>query len=383
MNAVLASAPPPLAFSAFAQAITEAGAVWQKRKVELQHLVDTKPLLLFGFGGKGQMLAHQIQQITGKKITVFDTSTVKREVAHQQGFETLNQFQPGDGARWATILGACQAQFEQKATVQQNFIFYQEAANLLNAPHLAHLAKDFESYIQDHLEALYETYLALHLASRDRFVQVLRFRVSSDPTHLRAVRQPTSAMWLDIPSEFRKRDYQSFLDVGAFDGDTLRLFHQRFGCKRGIAVEANPTLFDSIRKVANLYIRGIDIMPKAAWSSVTRLRFDEVRFGMIQVTESTHGQLEAAPIDTHVKEAVDCLKMDIEGAESPALVGCKEVLRNFQPDLAIAAYHRPEDFVDLYEQIVAMGYGLGDFNWHFGHYSDCLDDSIFYVTRNH
>jgi hypothetical protein len=37
--------------------------------------------------------------------------------------------------------------------------------------------------------------------------------------------------------------------VCAFDGDTLRLFNQRFGCERGIAVEAYTSLFDSIREV--------------------------------------------------------------------------------------------------------------------------------------
>jgi len=383
MNSTLTQASPRLSFSAFCKTVADAGAAWQRRKEELKNLIDTKPLLLFGFGGKGQMLAHQIRQITGKEVTVFDGSANKRESARQQGFRTIDQFSVGDGARWATILGACQAQFEQKATVQQNFIFYQEAANLLSAPHLAHLAKDFEAFIPSHLESLYQTYLALHSASQERFVQVLCFRVSSDPTCLQAVRQPTEEMWLDIPAKFKKRNYKSFLDVGAFDGDTLRFFNQRFGCERGIAVEANPSLFDSIRKVASLYPCGIEIMPKAAWSTSTRLRFDEVRLGMIQVTESLDGQLDAAPIDTHVKESVDFLKMDIEGAESPALTGCKVLLETSRPDLAIAAYHRPEDFVDLYTQIVGEGYGNGDFTWHLGHYSDCLDDSIFYVIRNH
>jgi hypothetical protein len=124
-------------------------------------------------------------------------------------------------------------------------------------------------------------------------------------------------------------------------------------------------------------------MPTAAWSSSTTLRIDEVRYGMIQLTESVDGQLEVAPIDSYVNEPMDVLKMDFEGAESPALVGCKAVLKRSMPDLMIAAHHRPEDFVDLYSQIVGEGYGDGDFTWHLGHYSDCLDDSIFYVIRNH
>ncbi len=104
---------------------------------------------------------------------------------------------------------------------------------------------------------------------------------------------------------------------------------------------------------------------------------------MIQVTEDAAGELDAAPIDAHVSEHVDFIKMDIEGAESPALAGCSKLLRRSRPDLAIAAYHRPDDFVSLYSLITNEGYSGEDFSWNIGHYSDCLDDSIFYVTRKY
>lgn len=383
MRSVPTNPSPQISFSAFRQSVTVAGIAWRARKDQLLTLIDNKPLLLFGFGGKGQMLAHQIQRLTGRKITVFDSSPSKRGDARKQGFEVIESFNLDDSVTWATILGACQAQFEQKATVKQNFIFYQEAANLFGAPHLANLAGEFESFISDHLEDLFKIYSTLHPFSRQRFLDVLRFRVSNDPTHLRASRQPVAEMWLDIPEMFKSRVYLSFLDVGAFDGDTLRVFNERFGCERGIAVEANPSLFDLIGKVGKLYSRGIEIMPKAAWSGVSRLRFEEVRAGMIQVVESSDGELEAAPIDSYVLESIDILKMDIEGAEANALIGCRALLNTYRPDLAIAAYHRPGDFVHLFDQLVDEGYGNRDFTWNFGHYSDCLDDSIFYVTRNH
>ena len=383
MISVATNLPPNISFADFCESIADAGVAWRTRKDELLTLIDKKPLLVFGFGGKGKMLAQQIQHLTGRKITVFDNSLGKRDAARKQGFEVVDSFNPEDGKNWASILGACQAQFEQKATVKRNFIFYQEAANLFGAPHLANLAREFESFIPDHLEDLFKIYSILHPFSRQWFLDVLRFRVSSNPTYLRDSRQPVAEMWLDIPEKFKTRDYLTFLDVGAFDGDTLRVFNERFGCERGLAVEANPSLFDSIRRVANLYRRGIEIVPKAAWSRSTRLRFDEVRSGMIQVTESLEGPLEAAPIDRCVQEQVDVLKMDIEGAESPALIGCKVLLKKFRPDLAIAAYHRPEDFVHLFEQLLDEGYSSADFTWNFGHYSDVLDDSIFYLTRNH
>ena len=119
----------------------------------------------------------------------------------------------------------------------------------------------------------------------------------------------------------------------------------------------------------------------AAWSKKTRLNFEEVRFGMIKVTEDEQGPLQAAPIDEFVSERIDVLKMDIEGAESKALEGSTKLLKFWKPDLALAAYHRPDDFINLYAQLGSVGYQEGNYEWHFAHYSDCLDDSILYVIR--
>jgi hypothetical protein len=39
--------------------------------------------------------------------------------------------------------------------------------------------------------------------------------------------------------------------------------------------------------------------------------------------------------------------MDIEGAETQALLGASEVIRNVRPNLAISVYHRPRDIIDI------------------------------------
>lgn len=383
MNAAIPVSNVVLDFDSFCHTLADSQRIWERRKSELLQLIEAKPLLLFGFGGKGAMLAHQIRQSGSRELAVFDSSATRRVAAARQGFRVMDRLDAALDAGWAPILGACQAQIEQREAVGPDFLYYQEAANLLGAPHLAHLARDFETYTATNQQDLYRVYRALHPMSRQRFLQVLCFRISSDPGCLQGVRQANAEMWLDLPALYKRRAYRTFLDVGAFDGDTLRAFHERFDCERGIAVEANPDLFEAIRQVGTLYSRGIDIMPVAAWSSATRLRFDEVRFGMIQVSESQDGPLQAAPMDAHVQEPVDCLKMDIEGAESEALEGSRRLLQQFQPDLGVAAYHRPQDLVALFDQISRLGYDGEGFEWHFGHYSDCLDDSIFYVLRGH
>jgi hypothetical protein len=72
--------------------------------------------------------------------------------------------------------------------------------------------------------------------------------------------------------------------------------------------------------------------------------------------------------------------MDIEGAELPALDGCLRTLRS-GPDLAIAAYHRPDDLVQIPAVLAKGGYTKDAFDLHVAHYSDCFDDTILYCVR--
>lgn len=372
---------PALSRETFVETLRNAEVRWKPRKVALDAMVSQLPLLLFGFGGKGQMLAHHIQKHTQKELIVFDTSPQKRALAQSQGFEVVDALTTDLLSQSAIILGACQAQHSQKQSVGKNYIYYQEAACLLGAPHLENLALDFQDYVLAHVHELFDVAQGLTPESQENMLAVLAFRLSLDPSDLKSTRKPDRAMWLDLTAQYRQRPYETFLDVGAFDGDTLRMFRDTFNCQRGVAVEANATLFDDIRRAGEKYPKGVDILPMAAWSKRTHLNFEEVRFGMIKVTEHEQGALQAAPIDDSVSERIDVMKMDIEGAEAKALEGCSGLLTAWKPDLAIAAYHRPEDFVALYAQLGRYGYQDGDFVWHFAHYSDCLDDSIFYVTR--
>lgn len=376
---------PPFTLSraAFLEKLHHADARWKQRKIALDLMVSQLPLLLFGFGDKGQMLAHHIQKHTQKELVVFDTSPQKRALAQSHGFKVVDALTADVLSQSAVILGACQAQQAQMQNVGKNYIYYLEAACLLGAPHLENLALDFQDYVLAHASELFDVAKGLSPESQENMLAVLAFRLSLDPSDLQSTRKPANAMWLDMTAQSRRRPYDNFLDVGAFGGDTLRMFQDAFACHRGVAVEANATLFDDIRRVGERYPKGIEILPIAAWSKRTRLNFEEVPgfAGMFKVAEDEQGALQAAPIDDFVSERIDVLKMDIEGAEAKALEGCIGLLKTWKPDLAIAAYHRPEDFVALYAQLGRYGYQEGDFAWHFAHYSDCLDDSIFYVTR--
>jgi len=374
-------ATDPLPWEAFEATLRAEQAAWEARAAEIRRLLDAKPLLLYGFGGKGQDLARQVRDVTGRLLHVYDRAPERRAAARAQGFAVVDAFPAAEAGDWVTVLGAGQAQVEQRQAVPQQAVCYVEAAACLGLPHLAHRAADFQASVWADREALYAVYRRLHPASRPRFLAILRFRASLDPQRLAGVRSPMDQMWLDIPARHRARPYHTVLDIGAYDGDTLRSLDEAFHPRRAIAVEANPALHGTLRGMGDRYPDGVRVIGAAAWSHPTRLRFEEVRFGMIRVVEDPAGAMEAVALDDHVDESVDVLKMDIEGAEAPALEGCARLLARWQPDLALAAYHRPADLVDLVALVERLGYGPDAFALHVGHYSDVLDDTILYVLR--
>lgn len=51
----------------------------------------------------------------------------------------------------------------------------------------------------------------------------------------------------------------------------------------------------------------------------------------------------AALDDLLLNTAVDFIKLDVEGAEIPALLGGRRLIETHRPTLAISLYHRPDD----------------------------------------
>ncbi|MBI5075491.1 MAG: FkbM family methyltransferase [Nitrospirae bacterium] len=93
------------------------------------------------------------------------------------------------------------------------------------------------------------------------------------------------------------------------------------------------------------------------------------------------GQIATLSIDDWAKEngirKVDFIKMDIEGAELHALKGAEQTIRTFRPSLAIALYHRIEDFWEIpeYLQSLALGY-----RYYLGHYTIHAEETVLFAT---
>jgi hypothetical protein len=70
------------------------------------------------------------------------------------------------------------------------------------------------------------------------------------------------------------------------------------------------------------------------------------------------------------------IKLDIEGAEIPALLGAAATIAQHKPKLAIAAYHNAEDLITIPETILRF---RDDYVFKLRHHSTYHNDTVIYA----
>lgn len=89
---------------------------------------------------------------------------------------------------------------------------------------------------------------------------------------------------------------------------------------------------------------------------------------------------ELVSIDDVVREEglprVDCIKLDVEGAELAALRGAAETIRRFRPKLIICLYHQPEDLYTLPLYVKSL---VPEYRLEVAHASCGFTDTILYA----
>lgn len=176
---------------------------------------------------------------------------------------------------------------------------------------------------------------------------VLKYKITGEIQYLRECESDRDEIFkkLKLPKN------PVYLDLGAYDGDTVYEFFERFpDCARAVAVEpdkANYKKLQSNLKKWNLPVRAVN---KAVWS-----HFCELQFSMESSRNSHAGNgadtVLADSIDNIICTRADYIKMDVEGAERQALSGMTATMRDYNPSLCVSAYHQTCDFFTLVNEI--------------------------------
>lgn len=180
------------------------------------------------------------------------------------------------------------------------------------------------------------------------------------------------------------------IDAGAFVGDTALYFSREIGPEgRVFAFEANPYSLGICRE--NLHLNpgaaaNTALVERVLWrrSGETFALVGDLNNAHLVAPDATRRQSPAVTsvaLDDFVAERrldrVDFIKMDIEGAELPALQGAEQVLRAQRPRLAIAVYHRPADLVEIPDYLAGLGLG---YRFYLDHFTDRGFETILFAV---
>ncbi|MEY8352395.1 FkbM family methyltransferase [Lachnospiraceae bacterium 54-53] len=143
-----------------------------------------------------------------------------------------------------------------------------------------------------------------------------------------------------------------FVDIGAYIGDTLIQYANMFGknCyKRIYCYEIVPANVQSIYKnvetfkLKNVVVREKGVSDKSGFMYLEQDGISSVN----QLGEKGSIRIPTVPIDDDIEGEVTFIKMDIEGGEESALLGCRDKIARYHPKLALSSYHNHKDLWKL------------------------------------
>jgi FkbM family methyltransferase len=168
-----------------------------------------------------------------------------------------------------------------------------------------------------------------------------------------------------------------FVDGGGFDGDTTEEFCAKCPGHRKVFL-FEPSARNMRKACARLSkFTTIEYIEEGLSDAVGLLPFDPDAGSASAVSESGACRMHATTLDFRVRESVSFIKMDLEGWELRALEGSRRHLVEDHPKLAIAVYHLPEHF----RQVFAFITGLrSDYKVHLRHYSEGWSETVMYFV---
>ena len=184
--------------------------------------------------------------------------------------------------------------------------------------------------------------------SRRIYIEQVEFRLATDFTYL-SDRTASYSTGYFTEKLFRQYDHERFMDLGAYDGDTLLEFLGEYGAfHSALLFEADKSNFAKLEStIAELpsHIRTkVEAMAVAVGANNGTIRFCASGDVLAKISSDGPSVVRCVTLDSIAKRfAPTLVKMDIEGAERDVLAGAAGMIAKHRPVLAISAYHCHDD----------------------------------------
>ena len=194
-------------------------------------------------------------------------------------------------------------------------------------------------------------------ASRNCYENFISYKLTGDITYLeKAESDPDDEFGLlkDITEG-------SFVDLGAYYGDTLIRYLNRFPClNKAVAVEPERHSFKKLTACAETLGPGITCINALVGSHTGTEQVSASRGRGTRALAASNVELkktidiDIVTVDSLALDNVSFIKFDVEGSESDAVEGAKETIKKCRPLMKIACYHRSEDVFAIVQKVMEI-----------------------------
>lgn len=157
---------------------------------------------------------------------------------------------------------------------------------------------------------------------------------------------PDTTQYFDVDVPFRHK-YKTFVDCGAYVGDTLEKLLQYHKVRQYIGFEPDIGNYKELSKTAQRLISksgNAVLLPLSVGNENGFLQFEANANGNSAVNDTGDVTVQTVRLDDVLSGYSELLiKMDVEGSEIAALNGARGIIAESKPDLAVCVYHKVSD----------------------------------------
>lgn len=211
-----------------------------------------------------------------------------------------------------------------------------------------------EYFDREFYNAHYEEILSVYSLfedeySKNAYANIINYKISGKMQYLMDAYSEKDELY----SELMAADIRTYIDAGAYNGDTAKEAIEYFPeLERIIAIEPDPKNYKKLVKFKDgTDTVRIDAINSAVWSEVGDGEFSSSgnRNSSISSTTSYEHRetgVSLISIDT-LGVSADYIKYDVEGAELEALEGSRNTILKSHPALLVSLYHRSRDIFTI------------------------------------
>ena len=207
-------------------------------------------------------------------------------------------------------------------------------------------------FIWEHISEFSEAYeLLQEKKSREIYVGLLNYRISRDQKYIEKFVDDVEFQYFE--KKLFNVEGLIIADCGAYVGDTIENYIR--------ITNGNYRKIYTFEPDKAIYLKLINNIQSHKWSNIeaynignyskkAQLRFESPGTGTEMsnhLTENGNVIVDVDSLDNVIKDDIGLIKMDIEGAEYEALLGCKRLINEYHPVLAICIYHLRDDYFRL------------------------------------